>query len=80
MPRADGRGGVLILRGLSADGGQPVVGQVIPDRLGKADGLTVIDGRNINASMLELVDERLIMIGTHSSPAGIADLTIEYCY
>ena len=44
LPRADGRGGVLILRGLSADGGQPVVGQVIPDRLGKADGLTFIDG------------------------------------
>jgi hypothetical protein len=45
------------LRGSSADGGQTVVGHIVPDGVGEADGLTAIDGRGINASSLELVDE-----------------------
>ena len=33
-----------IERGISADGGQPVVGYIVPDRTGEADGFTFIDG------------------------------------
>ena len=43
LPRADGKGGVII-RGISADGDQSVVGNIVPDGMGEGDGLTVIDG------------------------------------
>ena len=69
-----------MLRGASADSGKPVARYIVPDGMGKTDGLTVIDGRNINTSSLELVDECLVVIGSHTSPAGIADLMIENCY
>ena len=62
MPRAGGKGGFLILRGLSADGGQPVVGNIVPNGMGKDDGLTIKDGRDINAATSELVDKCLVMI------------------
>ena len=69
-----------MLRGASADSGKPVARYIVPDGMGKTDGLTVIDGRNINAATLKLVDKCLVMIGTHTSPAGIADLMIENGY
>ena len=47
LPRADGKGGVFDIRGISADGGQPVVGNIISDGTSEADGLTVIDRRNV---------------------------------
>ena len=55
-----------------------VVGNIVPNRTGEGNGLAVIDGRDVNASTLELVDESLVVIGTHTSPAGTADLKIEY--
>jgi hypothetical protein len=64
LPRADGKGGVLIQVGLSADGDQPVVSNIVLDGMGEADGFTIIDGRDINASKEELVDEGLVVIGT----------------
>ena len=42
-------------------------------------GFTITNGCNIDAATLELVDECLVVVGTHTSPAGIADLMIEYC-
>jgi hypothetical protein len=48
--------------------------------MGEADCLTLIDGRGINTSTLELVEECLVVISSHTCPAGIADLMIEYCY
>ena len=44
LPRADGKGGILIERGILADGDQSVVGNIVPDGMGEGDGLTVIDG------------------------------------
>ena len=78
--RADSKGGVFDIRGISVDDYQFVVWQIIPDGMSEADGLTVIDRRNVYAASLELVDESLVVIGTHTSPAGIVDLTIEYFY
>lgn len=80
MPKADGKCGVFISEGLSANGGQPIVSNIEPDEMSEDDSLTIIDGRDINASSLELVDECLVVIGTHTSPAGITNLMIEYCY
>jgi len=34
---------------------QSIVWQVVADGMGEADGLTIIDGRGINASTLELI-------------------------
>ena len=42
----------MAIKWLSADGDQPIVGNVVPNEMGEADGLTVIDGRDINASSL----------------------------
>ena len=43
-------------------------------------GVAIMDARDIDASSLELVDKCLVVIGTHTGPAGITDLMIEYCY
>ena len=73
-------GRVFIISGISAYSVQPIFGNIVLDRKGEVDGLSIIDGRDIDTSTQELVDERLVVIGTHTSPTGIADLTIEYCY
>lgn len=39
----------------SVDDYQFVVRQVVPDRTDKADGFTVVDGRGIDATALELI-------------------------
>lgn len=44
---------------------QSIVGQVVADGMGKADGFTVVDGSGIDAPMLELIHESLIVIGSH---------------
>ena len=59
------KGGIFGIRGISADGGQPIVGNIVPDGMGEVDGLTVIDGRSVDTSTLELINERLIVIGSH---------------
>ena len=66
LPRADGRGGVFDIRGISADSDQSVVGNIVSYGMGKGDGLTIIDGRDIDTSPLELVDEGLNVIGSHT--------------
>ena len=45
--RADSKGGVFDIRGISVDDYQFVVWQIIPDGMSEADGLTVIDRRNV---------------------------------
>jgi hypothetical protein len=66
--------------GCSADGYKLVFGYVVPDRMDERDGSAIIYGSGIDATTQELVDECLIVIGTHTSPAGITYLMIEYCY
>jgi hypothetical protein len=41
---ADVKDGAFDLIGTSVDGGQPVVGYIVPDGMGEVDGLTIIDG------------------------------------
>ena len=60
MPRADGKGGVFDIRGISADGCQTVVCDIVLGGMSKTDGLAVIDGTDIDTSTLELVDECLV--------------------
>ena len=53
---------------------------VVLDRMSKQYGPSVCNGCGINTATLELVDECLVVVGSHTSPAGITDLMIEYCY
>lgn len=59
---------------------QFVVWLVVTDGMGKREGLAVVDGRDVDAAMLELVDECLVVVGSHRGPASIAYLMIENCY
>ena len=43
LPRADGKGGVFDISGISAYSGQSIVGNIMPNGICKADGLTVVD-------------------------------------
>jgi hypothetical protein len=64
----------------SVDGYKPIVRHVVPYRMGERNAPTIIYGRSIDAATLELVNECLVVIGSHTCPAGITDLMIENCY
>jgi len=68
------------MRGLSANSGQAVIGNIVPNGTGEADGLTVIDGRDIDTPTQELVDESAVVIASHTNPSLIANLTVENVY
>ena len=74
MQRADCRNGVLLINKVSADEDEFATLYVVSDRMSEGDCLTVIDKRDINASPLELVNECLVVIGTHSYPASLLHL------
>ena len=80
LPRADCRNGVLLLNKVSADDDEFVTLYVVSDRMGERDCLIVIDRRDINASSQELVNERLVVVGTHAGPASVLHLGIENGY
>ena len=64
---------MLIIYKVSADDGEFVTLYVVSDWMGERDYLTIIDGRDINASPLELVNESLVVIGTHSYPFNFSN-------
>ena len=80
MPRADGKGGAFDIRGGSADGGQSVVGNIVPNRTGEGDSEAISNSRSIDTSTLELVNKSLIMIGSHGGPATVLDLGVKNGY
>ena len=45
--------------------------------MGENDGLAVINGSGIDATTLELVNERLVVVGTHRGPASVLHLGVE---
>ena len=78
MPRADGMGGVFLCGEVSsANGGQLVVGDVVSYWMSKRDGLTIANHRDVDTSTQELINEGLIMIGTHACPASMANQGVE---
>jgi hypothetical protein len=48
--------------------------------MGKEDGLAIVNKCSIDAATLELVDECLVVVGSHRRPAGIGHLLIENGY
>jgi len=63
--------------GCSADGYKPVFGYVVPDRMDERDGSAITNGRSIDAAPLKLVEECLVVIGTHRGPASALHLGVE---
>jgi len=75
--RADCKGGVCIG---SVDDCQFVVWQVEPDRMSKRYGISACYGGGVDASTLELVDECLVVIGSHAGPPSVLYQGIENGY
>ena len=69
---------MLIIYKVSADDDEFATLYVVSDRMGERDCLTVIDRRDINASSQELVNERLVVVGTHTGPASVLHLFIAH--
>ena len=77
LARADCKGGVCIG---SVDDYQFVVRQVVPNRMGERNDFSIGNGCGIDAATLELVDECLVMIGTHRGPVSVLHLGVENGY
>ena len=45
--------------------------------MGKGDGLAIVNRCSIDAATLELVDECLVVVGTHRGPASVLHLLVE---
>ena len=52
----------------------------VSDVVSEGDGVAISNSRSINTSVLELVDECLIVIGSHRGPAAVLDLGVENGY
>lgn len=48
--------------------------------MGEGDGLAIINGCGIDVATLELVDECLVVIGSHRGPTSALHLGIEDVY
>jgi hypothetical protein len=48
--------------------------------MGEGDDLAIVNGRDINTATLELVDECLVVIGSHTGPASVLNLGVENGY
>ena len=60
-----------------AVGCKPVIGHVVPDRMGKRDAPAITNGNSIDATTLKLVKECLVVIGSHRGPASVINLGVE---
>jgi hypothetical protein len=58
--------GVLLINKVSADDDEFVTLYVVSDRMSERRCFAIINGRDINASTLELVDKCSVVIGTHA--------------
>ena len=76
LARADFKGGGCIG---SVDDYQFVVRQVVPDRMDEGNGFSIGNGRCIDATTMEFVDESLVVIGSHRRPASALHLGVENC-
>jgi hypothetical protein len=79
LAKADARDYLIILLGLVYEN-KFIVGQIIRDRVGEADYMPVIYTCGVNVTPLKLVNESLIMIGSHTRPATITNLAVEDVY
>ena len=47
--------------------------------MSEGNGFSIGNGSSIDASKLELVDERLVVIGSHTGPTSVLHLGVENC-
>ena len=74
------KGGVLYEGGCSADGYKPIAGNVVSDRVGERNVFSSGNGSSIDVAALELVEECMIVIGSHTGPASALHLGVENGY
>ena len=74
------KGGVLFEGGFSGVGDKSIAGHVVPDRMSEENGFSIGNGSRINTATLELVDECLVVIGSHTGPTSVLHLGVENCY
>ena len=48
--------------------------------MSKGDGLAIKDGSGIDAATLELIDECLVVVGSHAGPASVLHLGVKNGY
>ena len=70
----------LIYNRVSADENQHVIEQVVVDKVGKKYTATSIDGRNVNATAQELVNESAFVVGSHTNPSLTTNMVVVNIY
>lgn len=63
--------------GCSADGYKPIAGHVVPNRVSERNSFSIGNGSGIDTATPELVNERLVVIGSHRGPASVLHLGVE---
>ena len=70
----------LIYNRVSADENQHVIEQVVVDKVGKKYTATSIDGRNVNATAQELVNESAFVVGSHNNTSLTNNMVVVNIY
>ena len=70
----------MIYNRVSADENQHVIEQVVVDKVGKKYTATSIDGRNVNATAQELVNESAFVVGSHTNPSLTTNMVVVNIY
>ena len=63
--------------GCSAFGYKPIAGHVVTDRVGERNCFSIGNGSSIDAATLELVNECLIVISSHTGSDSALHLGVE---
>ena len=62
------------------NGDKAVAAYIISNAMGETDSAAMMNRSGTDATPLELVNESLIVIGPHASPAPVTNLTVEDVY
>ena len=62
------------------NGDKAVAAYIISNAMGETDSTAMMNRSGTDATPLELVNESLIVIGPHASPAPVTNLTVEDVY
>lgn len=62
------------------NGDKAVAAYIISNAMGEADSAAMMNRSGTDTTPLELINESLIVIGPHASPAPITNLTVEDVY
>lgn len=58
---------------------QLVANDIVFNQVRKTNMIAIIDGFSIDTATMELVNESLVVVGSHTRPASVLNLSIENC-